>query len=57
MLTLADTRFPAVRAKDREEILTRALALSADLAPPNIRKARKPTTDNLRPLIVDEGCG
>ncbi|KIJ58476.1 hypothetical protein HYDPIDRAFT_178061 [Hydnomerulius pinastri MD-312] len=40
-----------VQMGHHEEILTRALALSADLAPPNICKARKPTTDDLRPLI------
>ncbi|KIJ61439.1 hypothetical protein HYDPIDRAFT_183254 [Hydnomerulius pinastri MD-312] len=56
-IKVANDWFPAVRAKDREEILTRALALSADLAPPHIREAREPTIDDLRPLIVDEGCG
>ncbi|KIJ59544.1 hypothetical protein HYDPIDRAFT_177793 [Hydnomerulius pinastri MD-312] len=54
-IKVANDWFPAVHAKDREEILTRALALSADLAPPNIRKAHKPTTDDLRPLIDKTG--
>ncbi|KAF8837094.1 nucleotide-binding domain-containing protein, partial [Paxillus ammoniavirescens] len=48
---------PVPRAEDREIVLTRALALSADLAPPSIRATREPTIEDLRPLIVDEGCG
>ncbi|KIJ14603.1 D-aspartate oxidase [Paxillus involutus ATCC 200175] len=48
---------PVPSAEDREIVLTRALALSADLAPPSIRATREPTIEDLRPLIIDEGCG
>ncbi|KAF9239271.1 hypothetical protein BU15DRAFT_62037 [Melanogaster broomeanus] len=53
----ADDWYPVPRAEDREDILTRAFALSTDLAPPSIRATREPTIDDLRALIVDEGCG
>lgn len=28
-----------------------------ELAPPEIRSVRKPTVDDLLPLVVEEGCG
>ncbi|KAH7882367.1 hypothetical protein F5I97DRAFT_1931557 [Phlebopus sp. FC_14] len=56
-IKVANDWFPVPRAEDKEYILTRALALSSDLAPPHIRETRTPTIDDLRPLIIDEGCG
>ncbi|KAF9226405.1 nucleotide-binding domain-containing protein [Gyrodon lividus] len=56
-IKVANDWYPVPRAEDREDILTRAFALSADLAPPSIRATREPTIDDLRALIVDEGCG
>jgi len=50
-------RYPAPRKEDRDDILARVLALCPELAPPEVRVKRTPTIDDLRPLIVDEGCG
>lgn len=40
-----------------EDILRRGLDLCPELAPEEIRAQRKPTVDDLRPLIIEEGCG
>ena len=37
--------------------MTRILTLCPELAPPEVHAERTPTIDDLRPLIVDEGCG
>lgn len=42
------------RPETTTDILTRALALVPELAPPNISS---PTVDDLRPLIIEVGCG
>ena len=39
------------------DILERGLALCPELAPPEIRSERAPTIDDLKPLILEEGCG
>ena len=39
------------------EILERCLALAPELIPPEIREKRKGTIEDLRALIVEEGCG
>lgn len=38
-------------------MLTRALALCPDLAPPSIRETRVPTVDDLKAIVIEEGCG
>ncbi|KAG6332544.1 hypothetical protein ID866_6543 [Astraeus odoratus] len=53
----ANDWFPVPRKEDRDTILTRALGVCPELAPPEIRAERMPTIDDLRPLIIDEGCG
>ncbi|KAG6332546.1 hypothetical protein ID866_6545 [Astraeus odoratus] len=52
-----DDWFPVPRKEDRDRILTGAVAIFPELAPPEVRAVRTPTTDDLRPLIIDEGCG
>jgi len=49
--------FPKPRPEITERILTGALKLHPELAPPEIRAVREPTVDDLRPLIVDVGVG
>lgn len=56
-LNIFGTRHPVPRATDRVYILTSALALCPDLAPPSVRASREPTIEDLEALIVDEGCG
>ena len=53
----SSSRYPIARPETTTEILTRALALCPELAPPDVRSAREPVVDDLRPLIVEEGCG
>ncbi|KAI0341357.1 D-amino-acid oxidase [Trametopsis cervina] len=49
--------YPVARPTTTTEILERCLALCPELAPPEIRSQRAPTVEDLRPLIVEEGCG
>ena len=56
-LTRHLSRYPIVRPETTEDILTRCLALCPELAPPEVRAKRAPTIDDLRPLIVEVGCG
>jgi len=49
--------FPSSRPETRLDILTRGFALCPELAPPEVRAIRKPTLDDIKPFIVDEGCG
>ncbi|KAH8824110.1 nucleotide-binding domain-containing protein [Flagelloscypha sp. PMI_526] len=49
--------FPAARKETTERILQEALGFFPELAPPEIRAQRAPTVEDLRSLIVDEGCG
>ena len=50
-------RYPIARPETTTEILERCIALCPELAPPEIRAQRTPTADDLRPLILEEGCG
>ena len=50
-------RYPVARPSTTTEILQRCLALCPELAPPEIRAVRAPTVDDLRPLVIEEGCG
>ncbi|KAI0037134.1 nucleotide-binding domain-containing protein [Vararia minispora EC-137] len=54
---VADDWYPVPRPETKVDILQRALDFYPEIAPPNIRAVRKPTIDDLIPLIVDEGCG
>ncbi|KAI6099486.1 hypothetical protein EDD16DRAFT_1658205 [Pisolithus croceorrhizus] len=56
-IRVADDWFPVPRAQDRDYVLAGVLAVCPELAPPEIRAKRMPTIDDLRPLIVEEGCG
>ena len=47
-------RSPTPRPDTTTDILARAFALVPELAPPNISS---PKVDDLRPLIIDVGCG
>ncbi|KAI0938428.1 hypothetical protein AcW1_001838 [Taiwanofungus camphoratus] len=49
--------YPIARPETTEDILQRCLQLCPELAPPEIRAERPPTTNDLRPLILEEGCG
>ncbi|KAK1229836.1 hypothetical protein PQX77_007088, partial [Marasmius sp. AFHP31] len=52
-----DDWYPTARPETTEAILRRGLSLCPELAPPEIRAQRKPTVDDIRPLIVELGCG
>ncbi|KAI6158189.1 hypothetical protein BKA82DRAFT_996629 [Pisolithus tinctorius] len=52
----ANDWFPIPRKEGRDYILAGVLAICPELAPPKIRAERVPTIDDLRPLIVEEGC-
>ena len=45
------------RPETKQDILKRGLALCPELASPDIRVERKPTIDDVLPLIISEGCG
>ncbi|KAI0659398.1 D-amino-acid oxidase [Cubamyces menziesii] len=49
--------YPVARPDTTTDILKRCLELCPELVPPSIRAARPGTTDDLRPLILEEGCG
>ncbi|KAH9849568.1 D-amino-acid oxidase [Lenzites betulinus] len=49
--------YSAARPETTTEILERCLALCPELVPPAIRAEREGTIDDLRPLILEEGCG
>jgi hypothetical protein len=49
--------YPRPRAEITEDILRRGFALCPELAPPEVRSQRQPTIDDVRPLIIEEGCG
>ena len=49
--------YPVARPETTTEILTRALALCPELAPPEVRATRQPIVDDLRPIVIEEGCG
>ena len=49
--------YPVARPDTTTDILKRCLELCPELVPPSIRAARPGTIDDLRPLILEEGCG
>ncbi|KAH8831074.1 nucleotide-binding domain-containing protein [Flagelloscypha sp. PMI_526] len=48
---------PVTREETAERILQEAIDFFPELAPPEIRAERAPTVEDLRSLIVEEGCG
>ena len=54
---VADDWYPRPRPEITLDILTRALALCPELAPPEIRAIRTPTVEDLSHIVVGEGCG
>ncbi|KAH9941123.1 D-amino-acid oxidase [Epithele typhae] len=52
-----DDWYPVARPATTTDILERCLAICPELVPAEIRKSRAGTIDDLRELIVDEGCG
>ncbi|KAI0053121.1 D-amino-acid oxidase [Auriscalpium vulgare] len=52
-----DDWYPVPRPETTLDILSRGLALCPELAPPTVRAERAPTVDDLKPLIIEEGCG
>ncbi|KAG2144556.1 hypothetical protein DEU56DRAFT_790272 [Suillus clintonianus] len=47
---------PVPRPETTEDILVRALQLTPEIAPPQTRVNRKPTVEDLRPIIIEPGC-
>ncbi|KAL1758875.1 hypothetical protein FB107DRAFT_258167 [Schizophyllum commune] len=54
---IVDDYYPAPRPETAEDILKRGFELCPELAPPEIRAQRTPTIDDVRPLILMNGCG
>ncbi|KAF8265939.1 D-amino-acid oxidase [Lactarius quietus] len=54
---VADDWFPKARPETTIDILERGLALFPELAPSSVRNKREPTVEDLKPLIIEEGCG
>ncbi|KXN81881.1 D-amino-acid oxidase [Leucoagaricus sp. SymC.cos] len=52
-----DDWYPHPREETKTAILTRALKLCPELAPPEIRAVRQPNIDDLLSHVVGEGCG
>ncbi|KAI1797963.1 D-amino-acid oxidase [Ganoderma leucocontextum] len=49
--------YPAARPETTTDIIERCLALFPEIAPPSIRAEREGTVEDVRGLIVEEGCG
>jgi len=54
---VADDWFPKARPETTIDILERGIALYPELAPPSVRNEREPTVEDLKALIIEEGCG
>ncbi|KAJ7234450.1 hypothetical protein C8J57DRAFT_1195332 [Mycena rebaudengoi] len=52
-----DDWYPAPRSETKRAIMEKALSLWPEIAPPEIRKERKPTVEDLIPIIVEDGLG
>lgn len=50
-------RYPLPREETRMDILRRGLALCPELAPPEIRRERHPTVEDLLPLVSEDLVG
>ncbi|KAM5543713.1 hypothetical protein V8D89_002330 [Ganoderma adspersum] len=49
--------YPAARPEATTDIIKRCLALFPEIVPPAIRAEREGTVEDVRALIVEEGCG
>lgn len=56
-VSLCICRYPVARPETTTDILERVFALCPELVSPEIRAQRAPTVDDIRPLIIEEGCG
>ncbi|KAJ7593507.1 FAD dependent oxidoreductase [Mycena floridula] len=54
---IANDWYPVPRSEITEDILKRAFALCPELVPPEIRAERDPTIEDIRAIIIEEGCG
>jgi hypothetical protein len=46
------------RAETTRDIIERVLDMTQEVAPPGVRdSSRKPTVEDVLPLILEEGCG
>ncbi|KAI0251943.1 nucleotide-binding domain-containing protein [Lactifluus subvellereus] len=54
---VADDWYPISRPETTIDILARGLALYPQIAPPSVRNEREPTIEDLKPLVIEEGCG
>ncbi|KAF7369798.1 D-aspartate oxidase [Mycena venus] len=52
-----DDWYPAPREETKIAILEKALALWPEISPPEARKDRVPTIEDLYPIVVEEGLG
>jgi D-amino-acid oxidase len=50
-------RFHLPRPETKDDILQRTFALFPELAPPETRAKKTATIDDLKEIIIDEGCG
>lgn len=53
----SDDWYPSPRPEATADILRRGFALCPELAPPSIRAVREPTVEDVRSIIIEEGCG
>jgi D-amino-acid oxidase len=53
----AITRFHLPRPETKDDILERTFALFPELVPPEIRAKKTATLDDLKEIVIDEGCG
>jgi len=49
--------YPHPRPEVTEDIIQRVLEMAPDIAPPGIVAQREPSIDDIRPLIIEGGCG
>jgi len=51
------SRYPIPRPETTVDILARGLALYPQIAPPSVRSEREPTVEDMKSLVIEEGCG
>ncbi|KIY64403.1 nucleotide-binding domain-containing protein [Cylindrobasidium torrendii FP15055 ss-10] len=54
---LDDDWYPAARPETAEDILKRAFELCPELAPPEVRATREPTIEDVKSVLISNGCG